>query len=104
MESSRSMMLPKKHLRTISQCGPYGEGNPRPHFLFREVPIVEATLFGKTGNHVKVIMQTKTGTITAIKFFSDEKPTGSTTSFIGLVEESFFLGRRELRIRIHSFV
>lgn len=91
-------------LAVINKCAPFGEGNPRPHFVFKSVPLLSKETFGKTGTHVKLIAQTKQGPVTCIQFFNDMLPVGETASFVGSIEESFFGHKRELRVRIHEFI
>ncbi|MDP3989526.1 MAG: single-stranded-DNA-specific exonuclease RecJ [bacterium] len=91
-------------MRTIERCGPFGEGNPRPHFLFNRVKVIHSELFGKTKGHVKLQVGAGSRGINCIKFFEDQLPKEQEVSFVGTIERSYFAGRYELRIRIHSFV
>ena len=92
----------------ISLLAPFGVGNPKPHFLFRQVTIVSLEMFGKEKNHLKLLLTDNSGgRVQAIGFFmtpesfplvdvSEEKRIDLVATF----EKSFFRGRPELRLRI----
>ena len=104
-------------VKDLERLAPFGTGNPKPMFMISDAPLVSASFFGKTKEHLKVILQKPNGTsVEAISFFASEKlfaclPTGteksqnkSTLSIIGNIERSFFLGRETLRIRIEDII
>ena len=92
--------------KTLDRFAPYGEGNTKPLFVFPCVTPSRVEIFGKQKAHTKILFKTNKGMITAIGFFSlpheyavplqEEKP----FDLIAHVEESFFMGRSELRLRI----
>lgn len=41
-------------IRSLSQLGPFGEGNPEPTFLSRGVEVVECRTIGKDGQHLRL--------------------------------------------------
>lgn len=93
-------------VRTLSTFAPFGEGNHKPLFLFRNVVPERAELFGKTKEHSKLIFKTAVGTLNAIAFFrrpeefKEPLEAGKPCDLIAHVEESTFGGRRERRLRI----
>ncbi len=91
----------------IEKLGPYGVGNPKPVFLFKNLEITAAKLFGKTKNHVEISFEdSKGGTFNAIQFFT--KPgdvlqglkAGDKVSLKATLEKSFFKRYPERRLRI----
>lgn len=47
--------------RLIRSLAPFGEGNPRPVFVAKQVQIVRADAVGKTGSHLKLIVNPPKG-------------------------------------------
>ncbi len=98
--------------KAISALAPFGEGNRRPIFLFNHVRIHEASQFGKTKEHLKVVFTDETGAfVNAIAWFKTPKNytdvsvvNGNVVTLIAFLEESRFLGRVELRLRIVDIV
>ncbi|MBI1975525.1 MAG: single-stranded-DNA-specific exonuclease RecJ [Candidatus Vogelbacteria bacterium] len=89
----------------VSRLAPFGVGNPRPLFRFPELRVLRAEVFGKAGNHTKLVFQKSNGQrVSAIRFFSP--PTvraGDTIKLLAHLEKSFFGKTPELRLRISSF-
>jgi single-stranded-DNA-specific exonuclease len=48
-------------LATIQRLAPFGAGNPSVHLACRDLQIVEESVFGKTKNHKRVLVQDKAG-------------------------------------------
>ncbi|MEK7661968.1 MAG: single-stranded-DNA-specific exonuclease RecJ [Patescibacteria group bacterium] len=97
--------------KKIERLAPFGLGNPKPVFLFRNAEIKEVGMFGKKGNHLKIIFEnSRGGKIPAIGFFM--KPLdfkrvpeeGVTVNLVASIEKSFFRNRPELRMRIVDIV
>lgn len=96
----------------IDALAPFGIGNPRPHFLFRNVSLHAVSQFGGGRNHMKLILGDENGArVPAIGFFmtpSDfpgkELRPGGVIDLIASVELSRFGGREELRLRIADIV
>ena len=103
----------------LEKLSPFGEGNPKPLFLIDRTPIESVRRFGKNNIHTALRFQRDdpssraeltTGrgmdTIEAISFFTTpedwKRPVnvGSEVSLLAHVEQSFFAGRREVRLRI----
>lgn len=93
---------------TLARFGPYGEGNPKPVFLFENIVPYRVEIFGKQKAHTKLLFRDGVRTLSAIGFFSLPEnysvlPTeGKPVHLLAHVEESFFMGRRETRLRIVS--
>lgn len=97
-------------LGKLSKLAPYGEGNPKPVFYFRDVPVAEISWFGKAGEHLKIVMNRDFDTLEAIAFFA-KRDLGK--SLVGLenrkvisllanIERDQFSKRRVPRLRIVS--
>ena len=92
--------------RTLARFAPFGVGNHKPLFLFRNVKPYQVTMFGKEKGHVKVIFKQGIRSITAIGFFKQADAykaplvADEFVDVIAHVEESFFGGRREVRLRL----
>lgn len=90
----------------LAKLAPYGRGNPKPLFVFRDVTPSNVELFGKTKEHTKLTFSTENGRIEAIAFFKKpeqfaRRPAAAAPlTLIAHVEQSFFMGRRQIRLRI----
>ncbi len=93
-------------MRTLEALAPFGEENPKPLFSFPSVTPSQVLQFGKTGDHTKIVFETKRGKQEAIAFFKIPEDfnvvpeAGKPLTLIGHVETSYFRGRRDVRIRI----
>jgi len=93
--------------REVSSFGPFGEGNPKPLFLFRNVLIREVRTFGKGNEHLEFKFKREHGgDISAISFFTEADSFGCSfhsetpVSFVAHLEASYFKGRPELRLKL----
>jgi single-stranded-DNA-specific exonuclease len=90
----------------LNKLAPFGTGNHKPVFVFKQVSPTKVELFGKTKEHTKLTFATDTGTIEAITFFrTPEEFTRSPKSdvpcdLLAHVEQSFFMGRAQIRLMI----
>jgi single-stranded-DNA-specific exonuclease len=96
--------------RELSQLAPYGKENPKPLFAFKDVSPRVVEQFGKAKEHLKLVFETGTGTCEAIAFFATatqfaKNPTQAPhCTLIGHVEQSHFMNKKQLRIRIVDIV
>ena len=92
----------------ISKLAPFGVGNPKPLFAFRNVTPVSAKPFGKIGNHLEVTYKNSKGRlIKAIMFGATEKTfpmLKESHTLLAYMERSLFAGRDEIRLRIESII
>lgn len=93
--------------KVIERLAPYGAGNPKPRFLFKDIPIAGVKEFGKEKNHLELsFMNSKGKIVKAIIFFKNKKSygnkiaVGERISLVANFEKSTFGGRTELRLRI----
>ena len=95
----------------IEKLAPYGLGNPKPKFLFKELPIFAIKEFGKEKNHLELsFLNSKGRQIKAIAFFKTRESfnhtlsTGERINLIATFEKSTFGGKTELRLRIVDII
>lgn len=97
-------------LRDIRRIAPFGAGNPKPLFAFRQVRPSAVESFGKQREHLKLVLPTGRGRMEAIAFFSDpsqfqiEPDVGRELTLLAHVEESYFMNRLQTRLRIVDIV
>ncbi|MBI4117939.1 MAG: single-stranded-DNA-specific exonuclease RecJ [Parcubacteria group bacterium] len=89
----------------IEKLSPYGMGNPKPLFLFRNAEVRRVEGFGKQKNHLKLIFANSFGReIEAIQFFAEHLlgrfAVGQYVQFSAHIEKNVFAGRDSLRLRI----
>lgn len=95
----------------IDRLAPYGVGNPKPLFIFRDGVIADIRPFGKEKNHTELVLTDASGrTLSAIQFFSspdaygDRLQKGRRIDVVGHIEKSTFKRYPELRLRIIDIV
>lgn len=89
-----------------SRVAPFGMGNPKPLYLFENVQPTAVTVFGKAKEHTKLSFETDGIAKEAIAFFmmpedfKIEPKVGKKINLYAHVEQSFFMGRAQTRLRI----
>ncbi len=97
-------------IEQLSQLAPFGTGNPKPLFAFRNVVPRKVERFGKGKEHSKLLYETETGSLEAIAFFRLPEQfvrtpnTEQSHTLLAHVEQSYFMGRRQLRLRIVDII
>lgn len=97
-------------VRTLQKMAPYGIGNPKPIFAFAKVAPNKVEQFGKNKEHLKLMFDNGSRDIEAIAFFSKAEnyqkapKVGEPITLLAQVEESFFMGRRQVRLRIVDII
>ena len=97
--------LAETHL-SIKKLAPFGVGNPKPLFIFKEIIPTKVRHFGKGEKHLEL----QFGSVRAIGFFMQKEQfknipeIGKPMSVLANLEESYFRGRREERLRIVDIV
>lgn len=90
----------------LNKLAPYGKGNAKPLFAFEAIVPKTVEQFGKTKEHLKLILENSGGNLEAIAFFaapesfSCSPKAGSACTLIAHVEQSYFMGRQQIRLRI----
>jgi single-stranded-DNA-specific exonuclease len=97
--------------RVIESLAPFGEGNPKPLFLFENVEVTATKLFGKEKNHLELMFENTFGKkIPTIAFFAIDNPNlmkvkaGDRINLLAHLEKSVFRNFPELRMRIVDVV
>ncbi len=94
----------------LALLAPYGAGNPKPLFAFKDVTPRKVEQFGKAKEHLKLTFETTSGTLEAIAFFAKaedftKSPADNcAVSLIAHVERSYFMNRPQIRLRIVDIV
>jgi len=91
----------------IEKLAPYGTGNPKPQFLFRDLSIYSIKEFGKEKNHLELsFINNKGKEIKAIAFFKTRESfnhtltAGDRINLVATFEKNTFGGKNEIRLRI----
>lgn len=95
----------------LNRLAPFGIGNPKPVFMFRNVTPVSVRKFGKVSNHVELVFKQAKGLkVPAISFFGAENSWMDFTradisvDMVASIEKSMFRNRPELRLRIIDII
>lgn len=99
----------RKTFEILQKFSPFGEGNPKPVFLFKEARISFVKTFGKEDAHLSITFENGNGSVRGIRFFykndfSKNPKEGEVVDVVGSIESSFFSGKSELRIRILDLI
>lgn len=115
LETIVDLSLPLDEINTTflkeqSLLAPFGMGNEKPLYLFEKVIPKEVSIFGKVKEHTKLLFDTKGSAREAIAFFTmptdfkKEPKAGEPVNIYAHVEQSFFMGRLQTRLRIVDIV
>lgn len=98
--------LTSSFIREQRSLAPFGVGNPKPLYLFKGVTPTAVTVFGKAKEHTKLVFDTPGLAKEAIAFFAlpeqfaKQPKVGEAIDLYAHVEQSFFMGRLQTRLRI----
>lgn len=91
----------------INRLAPFGKGNPKPVFLFRNLIPDSVRRFGKNNEHVELkFKRGHNGPVAAISFFGAghdwfrSMPAGMPIDLAASIEHSTYRGKNEIRLRI----
>lgn len=98
-------------IKNIGLLSPFGMGNQKPLFMFKDIIPEHVGQFGKTQEHLEIwFKNSNSEKVRAITFFktsenyscipTEQKP----CNVIGHIEHSVFMGRHEVRIKIIDIV
>lgn len=97
--------------RIIEKLAPFGQANPKPNFLIKDIGISAIREFGKENNHLELTFINDKGMkIKAIAFFKNRQSftsplsVGQRINIIVSFEKNTFMGKNELRLRIVDIV
>jgi single-stranded-DNA-specific exonuclease len=103
-------MITKKLLTIQKQCAPFGHTNPKPLYIINNVTPISVSVFGKVKEHTKLVFETNGIAKEAIAFFklpesfSKVPTTDSTFSMLVHLEESYFMNRLQVRLRVVDII
>ncbi|HEY4476616.1 MAG TPA: single-stranded-DNA-specific exonuclease RecJ [Candidatus Paceibacterota bacterium] len=107
LDAELSLVLANaKTASLLDQLGPFGLENPKPIFLFRNIPLVVARSFGTDRAHLEITLGDGQVSRRAIGFFMSPDRFGQTLQsgqpidLAATLEQSYFRGCPELRLRI----
>lgn len=93
--------------KDIARLAPFGVANPKPTFVFRNVPVAACKQFGKKGEHLDLQFETRRGTtVRAIQYYAHRdtypalKNDEPQIDLVASIERSVFRGKEEYRLKI----
>ncbi len=103
-------MITKQLLSVQKRCAPFGHSNPKPLYLISNVTPASVSVFGKVKEHTKLVFETAGIAKEAIAFF--KLPTSFSVtptieapfSMLVHLEESYFMNRLQVRLRVVDIV
>jgi single-stranded-DNA-specific exonuclease len=96
-------------INKISKLAPFGTGNEKPTFIFRNVLPEKINRFGKAKEHLAINFSEGSSKAKGISFFTspdqfgDALKEGIKTNLVANIEKSYFNGSSEIRLRIIDF-
>lgn len=95
-------------LSRLERLAPFGMGNPKPVFAFRDVSIERVTWFGKGEEHLKVLIAHDGATIEGVSFYARRElgascaalSPGKRASVLGCLERDQFARGQPVRLRL----
>jgi len=89
----------------IQKLSPFGEGNPQPTFLTREVEVMECRNFGNQGGWLRLKLRQGTATWQAVDFKSQRKQAEipSRIDVVYNLEKRNWNGEEALNLRLRDF-
>jgi single-stranded-DNA-specific exonuclease len=101
--------------RDIEKMAPFGVGNKKPLFIFKNIKIFGIKHFGKEQNHLELSFRnSKNMIVNAMGFFmtadmyknkdNEMLKIGDSIDLVATMEKSMFRGRAELRLRIVDII
>lgn len=99
--------------RALEMCSPYGQGNPKPIFLFKDCLLSHVRWFGKEAQHLEIGLERFDSSLLTTDFFAKGKTYsrdvhtlkgGDIVSVVGTIEKSTFGAAPTLRVRIVDII
>lgn len=97
-------------LSRLERLAPFGMGNPKPVFAFRDALVERVSWFGKAGEHLKITVLHTDVSLEAISFYAKRElgkaclslAEGARVSVLGSLEKDQFTRGQPIRLRIVS--
>lgn len=98
----------KEFLQRLERLSPFGMGNPKPVFAFRDVTVTRVSWFGKGEEHLKVTISHDRTSLEAISFYAKRElgkgsanlAEGARVSILGSLERDQFVRGTPVRLRL----
>jgi single-stranded-DNA-specific exonuclease len=93
--------------RALRQMAPFGVGNPKPVFAFKNVIVQSVKQFGKTKEHLEVVLSSSVRAIcwyAKPDSFTEPLEDGKVITLLAEFDHSVFRGKEELRLMIVDIV
>lgn len=91
----------------VDKLAPFGVGNRKPVFIFKNIKPISVRTFGKGNEHVELVFPQKNGRkVSAISFFGSTSPWATpleasrSLDLVASIEKSMFRNRPEIRLRV----
>jgi len=97
-------------LRSQQTLAPFGESNPKPIYVIKDVVPTQVAVFGKAKDHTKLTLDTTGIAKEAIAFFTlpdqftKQPEADQSCTLLAQLEQSYFMGRQQTRLRIIDIV
>ena len=92
-------------LRLLEQYEPYGQGNPRPKFITRNVTLVALQTMGKEKNHLRFTFESDQRYLQGVQFkTTDTYPLGSKLDIVYTLNENHFRGKTTVQLMVEKIV
>ncbi len=99
-------------LARLEQLAPFGEGNEKPAWLLREIEVEKVSWFGKSEEHLKLVLTQPRGRVEAVAFFAKHDMRMRATNLaiparvtlLAHLERDTFMRKDALRLRILRLV
>jgi single-stranded-DNA-specific exonuclease len=101
--------ITEKLVYEILRLAPFGVGNEKPVFIFRDVITEKINRFGKNQEHLSINFRDGAHTLRAVSFFTSPDQYGHLlkenikTNLVANIEKSFYNGSSEIRLRVVDF-
>ncbi len=87
----------------LKKFEPYGQGNPTPKFLTRNVQILQANKMGKEGNHLRFLFEQEGITHQGVQFKTEAVyMPGTRADIVYTVSENHFRGNTTLQLMVEE--
>jgi single-stranded-DNA-specific exonuclease len=92
-------------IEMIAQFEPFGEGNPKPKFLTRDVEILAVQTMGKEGNHLRFTFQHHGMILNAVQFKTyAQYEVGQRVGIVYTVNVNHFRGESTVQLMVERIV
>ncbi len=92
-------------LRLLEQFEPYGQGNPRPKFVTRNVTLAALQTMGKENNHLRFTFESDQRYLQGVQFKTTQTyPIGTRMDVIYTLNENHFRGQITIQLMVEKIV